>query len=146
MLKACPITYRKIDETAIRMHAGLVSVFGLIFVFSADLVWLVILFYDFFVRVAGYKTLSPLFLFSRFLVRLSSLKIHEVDAGPKQFAAKIGLIFVIGAMSSYLFGFIHVSTFIVAILTGCALLEALFAFCVGCEVYPFWQALVNKKG
>jgi hypothetical protein len=127
------------------MHAGFISVLGLLFIVQADLFVLLILLYDFSVRIAGYPKASPLNLVSRFIVRTASLPSHQVDAGPKLFAAKIGLIFVIAALAFYLPGYVQVSRYVIGVLTLCALLEAGLAFCVGCEVYPFWRAIVDRE-
>ncbi len=145
MLKACPITLKQVDESVVRMHAAVISIFGISFMLYADIVWLIILLYDFSVRIAGYPKLSPVFLLSRSLVNILSLKSHKVDAGPKEFAAKIGLIFIVAALAAYLLGYIYTSIYIILMLAVCAGLEAVFAFCVGCEIYPFWRAVLDKK-
>jgi hypothetical protein len=145
MFKSCPITYKKVDETSVRMHAGFISLLGLLFIVQADLIVLLILLYDFSVRIGGYPKASPFYFVSRFIVRTASLPSHQVDAGPKQFAAKIGLIFVVAALALYLLGYVQLSSYVIGVLTLCALLEAGLAFCVGCEVYPLWRAIVDRQ-
>jgi hypothetical protein len=127
------------------MHAGLISVLGLGFVFEPHIVWLLLLLYDFSVRIGGYPKASPFFHVSRYITRVAALPSHQVDAGPKQFAAKIGLIFVVAALLFYLLGYQHTTFYVIAVLTLCALLEAVLAFCVGCEVYPIWRYLLYGK-
>lgn len=145
MVKSCPINFSKVDETSVRMQAGFIAVFGLSFILQTHLVWLLVLLYDFSIRIAGYKQASLFYLASRFIITLASLPTHQVDAGPKQFAAKIGLLFVITSIGLFLFGFDTLSTYVVGALTVCALLESLFGYCVGCEIYPLWYALIYGR-
>ncbi|MBU0632725.1 DUF4395 domain-containing protein [bacterium] len=145
MLKACPISFQKVDETSVRMHAAFICILGLIFIVNDNIVWLAILLYDFIVRIIGYPRFSPLFLLSRSLVNVMSLQPHIVDAGPKQFAAKIGLIFIISAIVAYVNDYGYTAAYIIVILSICAFLEAVFAFCVGCEMYPLWRALFYSR-
>lgn len=145
MVKSCPINFIKVDETTVRMQAGFITAIGLSFLVQAHLVWLLILLYDFSIRIAGYKKASPFYLLSRFIINLASLPLHQVDAGPKQFAAKIGLVFVVAAIALYLSGFETAAVYVVGALTICALLEAAFGFCVGCEIYPYWRAIFQRK-
>jgi hypothetical protein len=60
---------------------------------------------------------------------------HLEDAAPPRFAQGVGLVFTVVALAGYLGG----STLVGAIATGfalaAALLNAVFRFCLGCELY-----------
>lgn len=145
MVKSCPINFIKVDETSVRMQAGFITAIGLSFILQAHLVWLLILLYDFSIRIAGYKKGSLFYQASRLIITLASLPVHQVDAGPKQFAAKIGLVFVAAAIALYISGFVTAAGYVVGGLTLCALLEAALGFCVGCEIYPYWRTVFHEK-
>lgn len=144
MIKSCPITNIKVNETAVRIQAAFISVLGLVFILHAHYIWLFILLYDFSIRIAGHQNFSPLAIASRLIVKILSLKPHMVDAGAKKFAAKVGLIFVIIAIALFFLGMTQLSFYVVGILIICALLEAIIGYCVGCKFYQIWQTILYK--
>jgi hypothetical protein len=134
-MKSCPINYKKIDQNSARILAGLVSTIGFVFILYPFIGLLLVLLYDFAIRILGYEKFSPLFMISRFFRKILKLQKNEVDAGPKQFASKLGLLFVVAAIVTFLLGYSLVATLIIVALVICALLEALFGYCVGCKIY-----------
>lgn len=144
-MKVCPISYIKVDQTSIRIHAGFIYFIGMFFVFNVHFFWLLILLYDFTVRVFGYGQMSFLYHLSKFIVKALGLNHIETDIGPKQFAAKIGLGFVITAVIAYAGGFNTFTVYIVSVLMVCAFFEAFFAYCIGCEFYSLLYK-TKKKG
>lgn len=143
-MNSCPIIYKKIDQNATRVFAGLVATLGILFILSPQFSIVLILVYDFSVRVFGYPKMSILFHVSRFLAKLMRLKIEEVDAGPKVFASKLGLLFVMLIFISLLFDLTFVSVLIAGALSACAFLEAAFGYCVGCEIYSFLNKFASN--
>jgi hypothetical protein len=141
MSQSCPISYIKVNETFVRLQAVFISLLGISFLIQTNIVWLLILLYDFSVRLLGYKKASPFYFINLYIINIASLPSHIVDAGPKQFAAKLGLFFVISALILYLLGFPLVSSSIIGILTICAFFEAWLGLCVGCVIYPFFKKI-----
>lgn len=134
-MKSCPINYKKADQNVMRVLAGLVTLIGLLFILSFQILLLLILLYDFLVRIFSYQKISPLFQISRFFAKLARLKKYEVDAGPKLFASKLGFLFVSSTAIMFLLGYPLVVIMIMFLLVCCAFLEAAFGYCVGCEIY-----------
>lgn len=134
-MKSCPITYKKVDQNVIRVLSGLVFVLAVLFILHPVLIILIVLLYDFLVRILNYKKISPLFNLSRLLAKLMKLKKNSIDAGPKEFASKLGLVFVFCAFAIFLSGYTPVSVSIMAILAVCAFLELAFNYCIGCQIY-----------
>ena len=134
-MKSCPITYKILDQNVIRVVASTISALGIIFIIYPNFAILVLILYDFFVRTLGYEKISPLYNIARAVLKLFGVKKDKVDAGPKEFAVKIGLLFAILGVVLFLLDLVFAATVIIAILTICALLEAIFNYCIGCEVY-----------
>ena len=57
------------------------------------------------------------------------------DPGPPRFAQAVGLAFAVVALVGYLTGAVLVAQVAVGFALVAALLNAVFAFCLGCEVY-----------
>ncbi|OHE10737.1 MAG: hypothetical protein A2513_00110 [Sulfurimonas sp. RIFOXYD12_FULL_33_39] len=134
-MKSCPVVFKKVDENVLRILAGFISALGIIFIASSQIFVLFLLLYDFFVRVFNCHKISPLFYISILATKVLKLNKREVDAGPKGFASKLGLILVFCALSASVLGFSLTAATLIAILVICALLEALFSFCIGCQIY-----------
>ncbi len=142
---SCPITYEKIDENVIRLQAGIISILGILYIFSMNSFILGILFYDFLVRILGYKKISPSVILATFFANRLSLSKRVVDAGPKKFAANIGLVFISTATLLHLLNYVQLSVYTVVILTFFASLESLFCLCVACKIYPLWRKIVYSE-
>ena len=66
--------------------------------------------------------------------RLKSAAISE-DIRPPQFAQSIGLLFALAAIAGAITGFTPLLVIAVSIALAAAFLNAVFNFCLGCEVY-----------
>jgi hypothetical protein len=132
---SCPVNFKKVDQNAVRVMAGLVCAIGVIFIISPQLWPLVLLLYDFLVRSLGYKKASPLFYLAKFIAKALNLKKEEIDAGPKEFALKMGFVFVLVSFMMFLLGEAVVAVLVVAVLAICAFLETAFNYCIGCQIY-----------
>jgi hypothetical protein len=60
-----------------------------------------------------------------------------INAGPKIFAARIGLIFSALIVLTYLLNAKILAFIIAGILGLFSFLEAFFGLCVACEIYPY---------
>lgn len=134
-MPSCPVSFKIVDQNIIRIVASLVSALGVLFIFNPNLIILALLLYDFFVRVLGYEKISPLYNLAKLLSKLFGVKKDKIDAGPKEFALKIGFLFALLCMVAFLFNQTFTAVLIMTILTVCALLEALFNYCIGCKIY-----------
>jgi hypothetical protein len=135
MNNSCPISPEVIDERAARVVALLV----LPLLSSALLLgapWIaVLLAADFGLRGFGLRRLSPLGGFARLVLGALGTKAIKVNAGPKQFAAKIGLVFSLLVATGLAAGLPIAAWTVGAGLGVCAALEGFFGLCVGCRIY-----------
>jgi hypothetical protein len=127
-----------VNEKAARVVAGVVAVTGLV-ILATGWYWLLVpLTYGFWARLLTGPTLSPLGRLAQRVIapRLGAPK--PVPGPPKRFAQGIGVAFSSAALILALVA--HADTaadVVLAALVLAAVLESVFALCLGCKVY--WQ-------
>ena len=141
----CPISDKRINENVARANAFFTVLLLVSFVVTSNLFILVFLLVDFLLRALELSQYSPIAFVSRKLVQALSLKPKMINAGPKIFAARIGLFFNVSVFISALAGLNTLSFVLVAVFGICAFMEAAFNFCIACEVYPFVYKLFYQS-
>jgi hypothetical protein len=135
MAQTCPLIFRQIDETLVRISAFLVSVFVVLFLYTSYLFLLYMIAIDFLIRLYGNKSYSPVHQLSKIIKKAFSLKTQMTDAGAKRLAAIFGLVFNVMMVAEYYLNLeiaIYVTAFIWLL---CSYLEILFSYCVACQIY-----------
>lgn len=132
----CPISINKIDENVARLNGTFTVILLGVFVITQNISPIVFLFFDFLLRSSELAKYSPLAIISKYLLNLLKVKKHPINAGPKIFAARIGILFSFGILLSSLFQLTTLSFILTTIFAICAFLEAAFSFCVACQIYP----------
>jgi hypothetical protein len=133
----CPISTNKINENVARLNATFTVTLLAVFLFTSNIIPVVFLLVDFLLRGAELAKYSPLARLSGYILKALRVKSKPVNAGPKIFAARIGVLF---SFLILLFALVElpVVAIVFATLFGvCAFLEAAFGFCVACQIYPF---------
>jgi hypothetical protein len=128
-----------VNEKAARTVAGLVAVTTTLALVSQQgwLLWLLAL--GFGLRVASGPRFSPFGLLATRLVapRLGAPKL--VPGPPKRFAQAIGLVVSSGAAMSVTAGLPVLGWGLAGLLVLAAMLESVFALCLGCIVFGWLQ-------
>lgn len=142
----CPISSKKIDENVARLNATFTVLLIAISVFTLSYIPLIVLLIDFSLRGAELSKYSPLALLSKGLLKTLSIKSKPINAGPKIFAARVGVLFSAVALILNLFGFDTASLVVLSIFGICAFLEAAVGFCVACQIYPLvYKLFFHRK-
>ena len=125
-----------VNETAARIVASGAAALGAAFVASGNGWLLVPLVYGFVARTLSGPTFSPLGIVATRLI-VPRIKVqHRFVAGPpKRFAQAIGAVFSIVASALMLFGVETAARIVITGLVAAALLEAVFAVCLGCIIF-----------
>jgi len=144
MAVSCPVALVRVDEHQVRVHALLVTLTAFGYVWSGSVWLLLFLAYDFIVRVSVTPKGSPMFLLSKGITALLPLAVKPVDAGPKRFAAKIGLLFVVLGVAGVATGGPEYGRWLMAVMGFFAAMEAFCGFCVGCRLYSLLLPLMSK--
>ncbi|MVM31409.1 DUF4395 family protein [Spirosoma sp. HMF4905] len=138
----CPVDGIQINETKVRMVAGLVLITGLVYLVSGWLVLPLLLVLDFGLRSFDFGKYSLFGNVAEWLVKILRLPYKATDQAPKRFAARIGFAFGVLISTLQLAG---VSTIIpTGVLVIFAALESIAGFCAGCYVYTFYIRLFPK--
>ena len=105
--------------------------------------WLLVpLVYGFLARVTTGPTFSPLALLATKVLTPRIKTEHRMVAGPpKRFAQLVGLMFSSTAAVMWLFDFGVTSRIVAAALVAAALLESVFAVCLGCIMFGWLMRL-----
>lgn len=131
----CPVSVNKVDENVLRTASFITIIFLIIGILLKSYLLLFLLSIDFSLRAFTSGKYSIIKIAATKIAGSIKLPQKPVDAAPKKFAAALGTAFsfIIGI---FLFSVNLELAYIFSSLLGiCALLEGLFAFCVGCHVY-----------
>jgi hypothetical protein len=142
----CPISDKKINERVARFNATVTVILLALYLLTSNIFIIALLLFDFFLRSAELSNYSPIARLSKYILKLLNVKQKQVNAGPKIFAARIGVVFNVGILFSALFGLNTLALSLTVIFCICAFLEAAFGFCVACQIYPFvYKLFYNSK-
>jgi hypothetical protein len=131
-----------VNETSARLVAAGVVAMGAAYAVSGAAWLLVPLVYGFLARVTTGPTFSPLALLATKVLTPRIKTEHRMVAGPpKRFAQLVGLMFSSTAAVLWLFDFGVASRIVAAALVAAALLESVFAVCLGCIMFGWLMRL-----
>ncbi len=125
-----------VNEVSARLVAGGVVLMTLAYLATGWTWLLAVIAYGFLARVLTGPTLSPL---GQLVTRVVTprLRVDEklVPGPPKRFAQGIGAALSVSALVGALAGATGLAMVLVAMITGAAFLESVFAFCLGCKIF-----------
>jgi len=131
----CPISDRRIDEHVARLNGAQTVLLLTVFLVSGSIIPVVFLLIDFSLRSGNLSRYSVLSFLSKAIAQSVRLKPALINAGPKIFAARIGLVFNIAIIFSFLAGWNTPAIILAGIFTTFAFLESAFGICVTCLIY-----------
>jgi len=137
MSQSCPLLFRQIDATVVKVSASFVMGGVIVYLITLEKGILLFLIIDFLIRLSGYKQLSPIFALSKGVQTLIKLPTHMEDAGAKRLAAFFGLFFMVGILIADLEGWGSAIWGIALIFMGCVLLDVFFNYCIACKIYSY---------
>lgn len=125
-----------VNEISARLVAGGVVVMALVTV-AFDVKWMTaVLAYGFVARVLTGPKLSPLGqLVTRFVTPRLGVRERLVAGPPKRFAQGMGVAFSVSALIVTVLGYWGAAQIILVFLILAAVLESVFAICLGCKVF-----------
>ncbi len=143
MAPACPISFRQIDGTVIRINSLSITLMLMAYLFSSQILFIYILGIDLIIRLFINKRLSPINQLSHLIKALIRAKTHQTDAGAKRLAAYFALGFSWAVILFHTLSLIYVAKIVAIIFVACSALELFFNYCVGCKVYYLYHKLVG---
>ena len=140
----CPISAERVNENVVRIIAMLAAVITVSCIVMGNYWAMVFLAIDFGTRAFTSGKWSSLRMIAYQLSKLFSLPQKMKDLAPKKFAATMGFVFCLLISCVYLLDFPNLAMGLAIILIAFALLESVFAICVGCYIYSFYHLLTKK--
>jgi hypothetical protein len=143
MSLVCPISENYIDENIARLNASITLLFVLTFLFT-PVKWIIFLILvDYILRRVINGKFSYVSRISRFTTGILGFKKVSINAGPKLFAANVGLFLSFLIALFYYTGLVNVSYALGGILAFFTLLESFFNICAACLLYPFVSRFIS---
>lgn len=139
MAPACPIAFRQIDGTIVRINAISITLILFAYLFSTQIIFIYILGLDLIIRLFINKKFSPIQQISRFVKNIVGAKTHNTDAAAKRLAAYFALLFAWTVIILHGFDLILAAKIVSVIFVSCASLELIFNYCVGCKIYYIYK-------
>lgn len=137
MIKICPVSFKQINENLSRLNAVFTAIMSFSYIFTASPVFLIVITADFVLRNIFEGRFNPVVRFNKYVIQVIHIPRHMINAGPKIFAARVGLVLsLLGAILLYT-GNTTFSIAVAGILAFFSLMEAAFNFCVACKLYPY---------
>lgn len=141
---SCPISAERVNENVVRIIAAMVVVIASYSVLYLNFYAIIFLTVDFATRAFTSGKLSLLKFIALKIVKGLAIANKPTDLAPKKFAATLGFAFCAIIGLCYLFQFYYAVIALTIVLIVFAILESVFAICVGCYVYSFWQSIFKK--
>jgi len=130
----CPVSSARGDQRVVRLTALLVAALAVAYLVTRT-VWIpALLCADFVARGAGRRAWSPLARVAQAVVAWTRRPPILIDLAPKQFAARIGVVFTFGMLATHAWA-PTAALALGGVLAAFAVLESLGNVCVGCLVY-----------
>jgi hypothetical protein len=137
MVKICPISERMVNENVTRLNALFTFILSILFILSGSFWFLFAMVLDFGFRLISEGKLSPLIKVNSYIIEITNIRKVIINAGPKIFAARIGLLLSFLSLIFWLFNLNVATLTTVCILSFFSFLESAFGFCVACKIYPY---------
>ena len=142
---SCPISAERVNENVVRIIAFIVAVIAITCVVFSNYWAIVFLIFDFALRAFTTGKFSLLKFIAIKIADGLSLSPKMKDLAPKKFAATLGFGFCPLITAVFLFDFYNAALIFTSVMIVFALLESLFAICVGCYIYSFLQFFTKKN-
>lgn len=141
----CPISDKKINERVARVNGAFTVLLLILFGFTGQWFIPAFLAIDFLMRSGNLSRFSPVGYSSRNIIKFLSVEELLINAGPKIFAARIGLAFSAVILFASATGMDLTALAFASVLGIFSFLEAVFGICVACKIYPFVYRFLYSK-
>ncbi len=132
----CPVSDKKVNENVARINGIFTVLLLVVSGLTHSIIPVFFLAIDFCLRSFDFSKYSLVAVSSRGIVAYLHLNESLINAGPKIFAARIGLILSTLIIILFFFHAYLPALSISGILGLFSFLEGAFGICVACEIYP----------
>ena len=141
---SCPVSADRVNENVIRIIAAFAVLIAIYSVLYLNFYAIIFLTLDFATRAFTSGKFSLLKFLALKIANGLSIANKPTDLAPKKFAATLGFVFCTVIGVCYLFNLLYAAIALTIVLITFAILESVFAICVGCYVYSIWQSVFKR--
>ena len=141
----CPISINKVDENVARLNGIFTFLLLAAFAVTDNILPILFLLIDFVLRGAELSKFSLMAIVSKQILKSLNFNKKPINAGPKIFAARIGILFSFGIVLFYFIQIQSLALVFTGVFAFCAFLEGFFGYCVACQIYPFVYKFAYKS-
>jgi hypothetical protein len=138
----CPVSPKVVNERVARLNGAFTTLIIILFILTSNIFLMAFLAVDFLLRAIDRGDFSPVAITSKGVAKTFSFQRQMINAGPKLFAARIGLLFSVVVIGLFFAGAFNAAAVVVSVLGLFSFLEAAFGLCVACKIYPLLYRLV----
>jgi len=144
MQESCPIVNERVDDKLVRIN-GLIVFLGLFLFVFFSIKWVILIITaDLAIRVFFGVKNSPLCQGIKYSLNKANSQPHLINAGPKKFAAKIGLSLTSIISLLYVFNLTEACQILGIISLVAVGAEVFFNYCIACKIYNILQRIGVK--
>jgi len=141
MVKICPVSIKQINENLSRLNGLVTFLLSILFIITQSQLVLLVMVSDFILRNIFEGKLNPVTRLNLIIIEAAHIKRHMINAGPKIFAARVGLGLSVAALIVFFAGNSLLALSLVSVLAVFSFLESAFGYCVACKLYPYFLSL-----
>ena len=141
----CPISTERIDSNSSRLTIFINVILLACFLIFSNPIFIILVALDYFVRAALPIKYSPVRWIAGRILNLLRPKQKLIDLAPKIFASRLGFLCALAASILIFLGCSMASLITAASLMALATLDAVFNFCLGCQIYYYFVFPFYKK-
>jgi hypothetical protein len=143
MIKACPISIDRVDKYLLKSYAAIVVLFLFLFLIGYRIPFVFIT-ADFIIRVFFGIKFSPTCFMIRYVFSLLHIRPRLINAGPKKFAAYVGLVFSLSILVSCSFEFFTIANVFASMFLVALLLELVLDYCLACQMQTWYLSMKSR--
>ncbi|PHN05476.1 DUF4395 family protein [Flavilitoribacter nigricans] len=134
----CPVSTKRVDSSVSRLTIFFIVVLLLLFLVTKAPIFAIIAAVDYSFRASWNGQYSPLRLALAVPIT-KSLNVPEklVQAAPKVFASRLGLLCALAAAILSLLGYLTAAQIVAGFLAVLAFMDAALNLCMGCMIYHY---------
>ena len=136
--QTCPISTDRVNSRLTKVYSIFTfSVIG-VFLFTPFKEAIYISVVDFAIRIFMGVKYSPICTTIKYGLKVGNVPVHMVNAGPKKFSAKVGLLFTLIISLG-----VAINLPLLSLITGAMAFiaigaEVFFDYCIACKIYSFF--------
>ncbi len=135
--QSCPISTDRVNSKLTKIYSiftfSIISIF--LFTPFKEVIFISVL--DFMIRIFLGVKYSPICTIIKFGLKTGNVPVHLVNAGPKKFAAKVGLLFTVIISIGVILNITTLSLIAGGIAFIAIGAEVFFDYCLACNIYSY---------